>query len=44
MLIRNLYILMLMTKPYLQECLFESIELIIGDNGVVQMKIVGKHR
>jgi hypothetical protein len=42
MLIRHLYVLMLMTKPYLQECLFESIELIRGDSGIVQMKIVGK--
>jgi len=32
-----------MTNPYLQECLFESIELIRRDCMIIQMKMVKNH-
>jgi hypothetical protein len=41
-LIRYLYVLFLMTNPYLQECLFESMELIRRESRIFYMRIAGE--
>jgi hypothetical protein len=43
-LIRTLNVLLHMTNPYLQECLFESIELIRREIKIFDIRIVGEHR